>query len=97
MLGWPKRSKLARAFPWEYSYKGLKLAQLLGRLGVSLTAVQVCSSERELSPQALSDDFISSYYVEGCMEGCMRACIIRYFPLTTVEVCSSCAAAMIVR
>jgi hypothetical protein len=22
VLGWPKRSKLARAFLWEYSYKG---------------------------------------------------------------------------
>ena len=28
---------LARAFLWEYSYKMLKLAQLLGQLGVFLT------------------------------------------------------------
>ena len=37
VLGWPKRCKLARVFLWDYSYKGLELAQLLGRLGVSLT------------------------------------------------------------
>ena len=36
-LGWPRRCKLAHAFLWEYSYKRLKLAQLLGQLGVSLT------------------------------------------------------------
>ena len=36
MLGWPKRCKLAHAFLWEYSYKRLKLAQLLGQLGVFL-------------------------------------------------------------
>jgi hypothetical protein len=37
VLGWPKRCKLAQAFRWEYSHKGLKLAQLLGQLGVFLT------------------------------------------------------------
>ena len=37
MLGWPKRCKLAHAFLWEYSCKRLKLAQLLGQLGVFLT------------------------------------------------------------
>ena len=37
MLGWPRRWKLAHAFPWEHSYKGLELAQLLGQLGVFLT------------------------------------------------------------
>jgi hypothetical protein len=37
VLGWPKRCKLAHAFRWEYSYKRLKLAQLLGKLGVFLT------------------------------------------------------------
>ena len=36
MLGWPKRCKLAHTFPWEYDYKRLKLAQLLGHLGLSL-------------------------------------------------------------
>jgi hypothetical protein len=33
---------LAHAFLWEYSYKTLKLAQLLGQLGVFLTSD--CSS-----------------------------------------------------
>jgi hypothetical protein len=37
VTGWPKRSKLAQAFLWEYSDKRLKLAQLLGQLGVFLT------------------------------------------------------------
>jgi hypothetical protein len=37
VLGWPRRYKLAHAFLWGYSYKRLKLAQLLGRLGVFLT------------------------------------------------------------
>jgi hypothetical protein len=34
MLGWPKRYRLACAFLWEYSNKGLKLAQRLGHRGV---------------------------------------------------------------
>ena len=37
LLGWPKRYKLAHALMWEYSYERLKLAQLLGQLGVFLT------------------------------------------------------------
>jgi hypothetical protein len=37
VLGWPKICKLACAFRWEYSYKVLKLAQLLGQHGVFLT------------------------------------------------------------
>jgi hypothetical protein len=37
VLGWPKICKLARAFLWEYRYKRLRLAQLLGQLGVFLT------------------------------------------------------------
>jgi hypothetical protein len=37
VLGWPKRRKLAHAFLWEYSYKRLNLAQLLGQRGVILT------------------------------------------------------------
>ena len=37
MLGWPKRCQLAHALLWEYGYKRLKLAQLLGRHGVFLT------------------------------------------------------------
>ena len=35
----PKICKSAHAFLWEYSYKGLKLAQLLGQLGVFLTLI----------------------------------------------------------
>ena len=37
VLGWPRRCKLAHEFLWEYSCKMLKLAQLLGQLGVFLT------------------------------------------------------------
>ena len=37
VLGWPKRRKLAHAFLWGYSYKRLKLAQLLGQLDAFLT------------------------------------------------------------
>jgi hypothetical protein len=33
VLGWPKRSKLAHTLLWEFSYKGLKVAQLLRQLG----------------------------------------------------------------
>jgi hypothetical protein len=33
VVGWPKRYKLAHAFMWEYSCKGLELAQVLGQLG----------------------------------------------------------------
>jgi hypothetical protein len=36
VLGWPKICKLAHAFLWGYNYKRLKLAQLLGQLGVVL-------------------------------------------------------------
>jgi hypothetical protein len=35
--GWPKRSKLAHAFLWGYSYKGMQLAQLLGQFDIFLT------------------------------------------------------------
>ena len=37
LLGCPKLCKLAHAFLRGYSYKGLKLAQILGQLGVFLT------------------------------------------------------------
>ena len=37
VLGWPKRCKLTHAGLWEYNYKRLKLAQLLGQLGIFLT------------------------------------------------------------
>jgi hypothetical protein len=43
MLGGPN-SKLAYAFLWEHSYKRLKLAQLLGQLGVFLTLVPAAQS-----------------------------------------------------
>jgi hypothetical protein len=46
VLGWPKRCKLAHAFLWEYSYKRLKLAQLLGQLGVFLTCRHDIRSSR---------------------------------------------------
>ena len=36
VVGWPKKCKLTHAFLWEYSCKWLKLAQLLGQLGVVL-------------------------------------------------------------
>ncbi len=35
--GWPKGCKLAHTFLWEYSDNRMKLAQLLGQLGVFLT------------------------------------------------------------
>jgi hypothetical protein len=38
LLDWPTRCKLAHAFLWKNSYKRLELAQLLGQLGVFLTA-----------------------------------------------------------
>ena len=40
LSGRPKRCKLAHALPCEYSSKGLKLAPLLGQLGVALTLRQ---------------------------------------------------------
>ena len=45
---WPKRYQLAHVFLWVYSYKRLKLAQLLGQLGAFLTCRPrvPCSSGR---------------------------------------------------
>jgi hypothetical protein len=43
---WPKRCKLAHAFLREYSYKGLKLAHLLGQLGLFLACGQACGGTR---------------------------------------------------
>ena len=40
VLGWPKRCILPNVFLWEYSYKRLQLAQLLGQHGVFLTRAQ---------------------------------------------------------
>ena len=39
VLGWSQRCKLAYVFLWEYSYKRLKLAPLLGQLVAFLTRV----------------------------------------------------------
>jgi hypothetical protein len=36
VLGWPKTCELIHASLWEFSYNRLKLAQLLGQLGVFL-------------------------------------------------------------
>jgi hypothetical protein len=36
VLSWPRRYKLTHACRWEYNYKRLKLAQLLGQLGIFL-------------------------------------------------------------
>ena len=61
VLGWPKRSKFAHAVRWEYCYERLKLAQLLGQLGVFLTwirsgppamAARTAASHRTRSPGA---------------------------------------------
>jgi hypothetical protein len=41
---WPRRCKLAHAFLWGDSYKRLKLAQLLGQLGVFLTDGARCEA-----------------------------------------------------
>ena len=51
MLGWPKRWSLAHALPWESSAKRLKLAQLLGQLGVfiTLSSVVAAATSRSLS------------------------------------------------
>jgi hypothetical protein len=38
-----QKCKLAHAFLWEYSYKRLQLAQLLGKLAVFLTCVMDAS------------------------------------------------------
>jgi hypothetical protein len=40
LLGWPRRCKLAHALPREYSYKGLKLAQLLGQFSLLIQLIQ---------------------------------------------------------
>jgi hypothetical protein len=50
VLGWPKRCKLAHAFLLEYSCKKVKLAQLLGQLGVFLTCAPSCAANGPASP-----------------------------------------------
>ena len=53
--GWPKRRELAHTFRWEYSYEVLKLAQLLGQLGVFLTfAISGLRSSVSLAAQSVS-------------------------------------------
>ena len=42
VLAWPKICKLAHSFLWEDSYKRLKLAQLMGQLGIFLTCATHC-------------------------------------------------------
>jgi hypothetical protein len=59
LLGWPKRCKLARAFLWEYSYKRLELAQLLGQLGVFLTRVSVGVGVRVPSLARTAQSFLA--------------------------------------
>jgi hypothetical protein len=55
VLGWPKRCKLAHACLLENSYKGLKLLQLLGQLGVFLTNASPHAPARLAHP-ACADD-----------------------------------------
>jgi hypothetical protein len=50
-LGRLKRCKLAHAFLQEYSYKKLKLAQLLGRHGVFLTCVAAADHRHPHLPE----------------------------------------------
>jgi hypothetical protein len=55
MLGWPKRCKLAHAFLWADSGKRLKLAQLLGQLGVFLTFWHSLNCEQVLVIQSFTE------------------------------------------
>jgi hypothetical protein len=48
---WPEICKLAHAFLWEHSYKGLKLAQILGQLGGFLTCERRCRHRRLVRPR----------------------------------------------
>jgi hypothetical protein len=54
--GWPNRCKLAHAFLWEYSYKRLKLAQLLGQLGVFLTKASGLAKQQKLDEKWQHDE-----------------------------------------
>ena len=56
VLSWPKRCKLAHAFLREYSYKRLKLAQLLGQLGVFLTSAASAARTIRRNPSTLGVD-----------------------------------------
>ena len=46
MLGWPKRCKLAHALLWEYAYKRLMLAQLLGQPDSHFREVDIRADQR---------------------------------------------------
>jgi hypothetical protein len=58
VLGWPKRRKLAQASLWESSCKRVELAQLLGKLGVFLTLVQVGGAP---GADALVEDLLDAH------------------------------------
>ena len=49
VLGWPKICKVADVFLWKYSYKWLKVAQLLGQVDVFLTCwlALITAAQRE--------------------------------------------------
>jgi hypothetical protein len=54
VLGWPQRCKLAHAFLRGYSYKRLKLVQLLGQRSVFLTWAPEGPSSRRASGESTS-------------------------------------------
>ena len=80
VLGWPKRCKLARAFPLEYIHKGLQVAQLLGQRGVALTCEAACigvnfGDSRPFAPgfwPAAYGSVSSSRVRRGCRHGCLK-------------------------
>jgi hypothetical protein len=53
VLGWSKRRKLAHAFPWEHSYRRLKVTRRLGPHGVFLTCVGLRGEARAQVPGLL--------------------------------------------
>ena len=57
MLGWPNRCKLTlHAFLWEFSYKGLKLAQLLGHFGAFLARQTGRAEPRRPPPRRYDEE-----------------------------------------
>ena len=56
VLGRPKRCQLAHAFLWEYSYKRLKLAQLLGQLSWRLSRLELVAQQRERAEGGRGDE-----------------------------------------
>ena len=65
MLGWPRRYKLNHAFLCRYSYKRLKFAQLLGKLGVFLTLGR---SSHFQAPRRYPPTLMFVLYKESLME-----------------------------